>query len=361
VTATAIPSRCDIPGRTRRLFLLLALGAGLVAAALLSLGTGAMALEPGPIATILLSRLGLAEPAGFSAAQEGVLVAIRLPRMILGALAGAGLAVAGALLQGLFRNPLADPGLIGVSGGAALAAASVIVLGEKLTSGIDLAIAVHVLPLAAFAGGLTTVLVVHRFAGRGGETSISGLLLAGIALNALAGGATGLLLFVATDAQLRSVTFWSLGSLGGATWTGLAGAAPLMLLAIALGPRLAGALNLLQLGESEAGHLGLEVERIKRRAITLAAMAVGAAVAVAGIIGFVGLVVPHLVRLIAGPDHRAVLPGSALLGATLLLSADVFARTVAAPAEVPIGIVTALFGAPFLLWLLRRRVRRSWT
>jgi iron complex transport system permease protein len=313
------------------------------------------------VAGILLTRLGFGGEASWSPAQESVLLAIRLPRTILAALAGGGVAVAGALLQGLFRNPLADPGLIGVSGGAALAAAAVVVLGGTALTAAPAALAVLALPLAAFGGGLATAAAAHRAASRDGETRVAGLLLAGIALNALAGSATGLLLFVASDAQLRAITFWSLGSLAGATWPALAGAAPLLVLALALAPRLARSLDLLQLGEAEAGHLGLDVERLKRRVIALAALAVGAAVALTGIIGFVGLVVPHLVRLIGGPDHRLVVPGSVLLGAALLLFADVVARSVAAPAEVPIGIVTALFGAPFLLWLLRRRVVGRWS
>lgn len=358
--AAALETRWPPPGPAARSMLLLALAGALVGAVLLSLGWGAVAIEPRQVGAILLARLGFGGDASWSPAHESVLLAIRLPRTILGALAGGGLAVAGALLQGLFRNPLADPGLIGASGGAALAAAAVVVLGETALATAPAALAVLALPLAAFGGGLATAFAVHRVASRDGDTPVAGLLLAGIAANALAGSATGFLLFVASDAQLRAVTFWSLGSLGGATWPALAAAAPLLVLALALAPRLARSLDLVQLGEAEAGHLGLEVERLKRRVVALAALAVGAAVALTGIIGFVGLVVPHLLRLIGGPDHRLVVPGAALLGAALLLFADVVARSVAAPAEVPIGIVTALFGAPFLLWLLRRRVAGRW-
>ncbi len=355
MSAVALTSRWLPDGISRRALLLLALGVMLVAACLASLGAGAVAISPAEAAAILLSRLGLPITSDASPAQAGVLLAIRLPRTVLGALAGAGLGVSGALLQGLFRNPLVDPGLIGVSSGAALAAASVLVLGETFVGGLPEALRLFVLPLAAFGGGLVTVVMVHRLARVGGRTSIAGLLLSGIALNSLAGAATGLLLFVASDAQLRSVTFWNLGSLGGATWPTVAGAAPFLVFALLLAPRLARGLNLFLLGEAEAGHLGVDVESLKRRGIALAALAVGASVAVTGVIGFVGLVVPHLVRLIGGPDHRGVVPGAALLGGTLLLLADIFARTAAAPAEVPIGVVTALIGAPFLLWLLRRR------
>jgi iron complex transport system permease protein len=210
------------------------------------------------------------------------------------------------------------------------------------------------LPLAAFAGGLAATWLVYRLATRDGRTAVATLLLAGVALGAVAGAGTGLLLFLADDAQLRSVTFWSLGSLGGATWTALAGVAPLLLLALLVALALARPLNALLLGEAEAFHLGVRVERAKRMAVGVAALGVGAAVAVSGVIGFVGLVVPHLGRLALGPDHRRLLPASALLGAALLLLADLAARTVAAPAELPIGILTALVGAPFFLWLLLR-------
>jgi len=355
VSAAALASRWQPGGLSQRATLLAALAVLLALACLLSLGAGSVAIPPGGVLAILLSSAGLPVASEAAPAQVGVLLAIRLPRTVLGALAGAGLGVSGALLQGLFRNPLVDPGLIGVSSGAALAAAAVLVLGDAAAGALPEALRLFGLPLAAFAGGLAAVAMVHRLASVGGRTSIAGLLLSGIAVNSLAGAATGLLLFVASDAQVRSVTFWNLGSLGGATWPAVAVVAPLLLFALLAAPRLARALNLFLLGEAEAGHLGVEVERLKRRGIALAALAVGASVALTGVIGFVGLVVPHLVRLIGGPDHRAVLPGAALLGAALLLVADVVARTAAAPAEIPIGVITALLGAPFLLWLLRRR------
>jgi len=186
------------------------------------------------------------------------------------------------------------------------------------------------------------------------------MLLAGIAVNALAGAGTGFLTFMATDAQLRNITFWSLGSLGGTTWTAVSAVAPCMLTGLLLLPWLARSLNVFLLGEAEAGHLGIQIERLKRRVIVLVALAVGAAVSTAGIIGFIGLVVPHVVRLLLGPDHRYVLPGSALLGASLLIGADLVARTVVAPAELPLGIVTVVLGAPCFLWLLLRQ-RRQWS
>ncbi len=189
---------------------------------------------------------------------------------------------------------------------------------------------------------------------------VATMLLAGIAVNALAGAGTGFLTFMATDAQLRNITFWSLGSLGGTTWTAVSAVAPCMLTGLLLLPWLARSLNVFLLGEAEAGHLGIQIERLKRRVIVLVALAVGAAVSTAGIIGFIGLVVPHVVRLLLGPDHRYVLPGSALLGASLLIGADLVARTVVAPAELPLGIVTVVLGAPCFLWLLLRQ-RRQWS
>jgi iron complex transport system permease protein len=185
------------------------------------------------------------------------------------------------------------------------------------------------------------------------------MLLAGIALNAFMGAGTGLLTFVANDAQLRNITFWSLGSLGGATWRTVAVAGPFVATAVLLLPRLSRALNALALGEAEAGHLGVDVERTRRTIVVLSALGVGSAVALAGVIGFIGLVVPHLLRLLVGPDHRVVVPGAALLGASLLLGADLVARTLVAPAELPIGIVTAVLGAPFFLWLLLRDRRAN--
>jgi iron complex transport system permease protein len=255
----------------------------------------------------------------------------------------------------MFRNPLAAPGLIGISSGAALAAVSVIVLGATVLQGFSQVFGIYTLPLAAFIGGTLTTLIIYRLSTVNGRTQVGTMLLAGVAINALAGAFIGLMTFLATDEQLRSITFWSLGSLGGATWRAVSMAAPLMLLPILIMPLLARPLNAMLLGEAAAGHLGINVETTKRLTILLAALAVGAAVSVSGTIGFIGLVVPHLIRLMAGPDHRYVLPGSALLGALLLLIADLLARTVAVPAEVPIGILTAVLGGPFFLWLLLKQ------
>ena len=260
-------------------------------------------------------------------------------------------------MQGLFRNPLADPGLIGVSSGAALGAAFAIV-GGALLGGLPEALEPYLLSLCAFGGGLGVTALVYRLAHRSGQAEVSTMLLAGIALTALAGALIGLFTYLADDATLRMLTFWNLGSLGSASYGRLW---PLLLVTgiVALWlPTRANALNALLLGESEARHLGFEVERLKRELVLCTALGVGAAVAAAGMIGFIGLVVPHLVRLLAGPDHRVVLPASALAGASLLLLADLVARLALQPAELPIGIVTALLGAPFFLYLLLRRRAR---
>jgi iron complex transport system permease protein len=329
---------------------LLGLGAALVGACVLSAGIGAVGIAPAQVVAILLAKLGLTLDVSYTPLQETVLLVIRLPRIVLGALVGGGLGVAGATLQAIFRNPLADPSLIGVSSGAALGAVAAIVF-------VLAVLGPWTLPAAAFAGGLATALVIYRFARRGGRTEVTTLLLAGLALEALLGAITGLLIQRATDPQIRSIVFWRLGSLGGGTWTAVLGAGPFLVLAMLALPRLARPLNLLLLGEAEAYHLGVNTERVKLVAISLAALATGAAVAFAGIVGFVGLIVPHLVRLSVGPDHRLLIPASALGGAVLLVLADLAARTLVAPAEIPLGVITALLGAPFFLYLIERTRR----
>ncbi|WP_210496688.1 FecCD family ABC transporter permease [Microvirga antarctica] len=334
--------------RRRPSLVLAALSGGLAASVLASLCIGATGT---PLARVL-AVLGQSwnAPGG-----DGLVVLqVRLPRVILGALVGAALAASGALMQGLFRNPLADPGLVGVSAGAALAAAATIMLGDNLLSSSTGALPFAALPVGAFLGGLLTTLGLYLVATRGGRTSVATMLLAGVAFGALAGAGMGLFAYLSNDRQLRDLSFWSLGSLSGATWTKAKTVAPLILPMLLATPFLARALNALALGEAEAFHLGIPVQRMKAAAIFLVAVAVGASVACAGIIGFVGIVVPHVLRLIAGPDHRLLLPASALLGATLLISADSIARVIVAPAELPIGILTAAIGAPFFLWLLLR-------
>ena len=307
---------------------------------------------PLDIGALDVLRIVLGQPAAEQ--YVATVLDIRLPRVALALLIGAALAQAGAAMQGIFRNPLAEPGLVGISSGAALAAVAVIVLLQP--AGLFEALPAHVvLPVAAFAGGAAATLLVLRLALVDGHTRIATLLLAGLALNAIAGAGIGFFSHVASDTALRSVTFWMFGSLGRANWTEIAIAAPLLLAPLALLPRDAQALNALLLGEAEAGHLGVDVERLKRRVMVLVVLAAGAAVALAGIIAFVGLLVPHLVRLAFGPDHRGLLVLSALSGALLLSLADTAARVVMAPTELPIGILTALVGGPFFLALLLRR------
>ncbi|EXJ16453.1 FecCD family ABC transporter permease [Imhoffiella purpurea] len=358
MTSAVLASSIAIAGlerrQHRRRWALLALLLLMLVVALLSIAIGPVTIPPAEVLRVVGDNLGL--PVGEIAPQHAAVIeSIRLPRTLLGLLVGAALAVAGAAMQGLFRNPLADPGLIGVSAGSALAAVCVIVLGEQGLAFLTSALGPFSLPLAAFIGGLITTLVVYRLASRDGQTSVTTLLLAGIAINALCGAGTGLLTYLADDQQLRNLTFWSMGSLGGASWSQVGSVALLIALPLIALPLLARTFNALLLGEAEAGHLGIAVQRMQRLIVALAALAVGAAVAVSGLIGFVGLVVPHLLRLAMGPDHRFLLPGAALLGGSLLLLADLLARTLVTPAELPIGILTALLGGPFFIALLMRQ------
>ncbi|MDO9527300.1 MAG: iron ABC transporter permease, partial [Gemmobacter sp.] len=315
---------------------------------LLSVGTGAAGVSLGQALSDLTSGQGL------SMRDRVILVDIRLPRLAMGLAIGAALAVSGALMQGLFRNPLADPGIVGVGAGAGLGAVVAIVLGGVLPLGLGV-LGSQLVPFAAFLGGWITTLLLYRVATRGGQTSVATMLLAGIALGALAGALTGVMVYLADDTQLRDLTFWGMGSLAGASWPKLGAALPLILPTLLLSPLLARGLNALALGEAQAGHLGVRVQRVKRLAILGVAAASGAAVAVAGGIGFIGIVVPHVLRLTTGPDHRYLLPNAALLGASLLVGADMIARTVVSPSELPIGIVTACLGAPVFLWILLQR------
>ncbi|MEP0070732.1 iron chelate uptake ABC transporter family permease subunit [Pyruvatibacter sp.] len=284
-----------------------------------------------------------------------IILDVRGPRVVLGTAVGATLAVAGAVLQALFRNPLAEPSIIGVSAGAGAAAVATIALGG-MVSFISVGI-LYILPVTAFLGGLVATLAVMTIARIGGQTPVLTMLLAGIAVTAIGSALMGLMMFISNDEQLRAINFWMLGSLGSATWAAIIPALILMGLMLAAVPMLTRNLNLILLGEREAASLGLSVDRFKNMAVVLVAAGVGAAVAVSGMIGFVGIVVPHLLRLVIGPDHRILLPASVLGGAALLLWADVAARNLAPPAELPIGILTALLGAPFFLWLLRRAGR----
>ncbi|MDF2155147.1 iron ABC transporter permease [Vibrio sp. CAU 1672] len=277
---------------------------------------------------------------------------IRLPRTLLCLIVGAILAICGVVMQGLFRNPLAEPGIIGVSAGSALGGALAIVLFADVSQSSPLLMSLAVLPLFAFLGGaLTTIFVYALGTGKFG-TSVTIMLLAGVAISALSGAVIGYLNFIADDQMLRDLSLWSMGSLAGANWSSIGLALMTLLILLVWFQRRSMALNALLLGEAEARHLGIQVQSLKRQLIILTAVGVGITVSICGAIGFVGLVIPHLGRMLSGPDHRTLLPISAFMGALLLTAADMLARTVVSPAELPVGIVTALIGAPFFIFLL---------
>ena len=338
-TVTSVP---PVPLQVRLRFPALSvLVAALVLATVVSLASGAYPISP-------MDVLSGAE----DGLQRTIFTDIRVPRVVLAGFVGAALALSGAALQGLFRNPLADPGLIGVSSGAALGAIGMIVLGPALQ--LSGSLAPYSLPLAAIAGAVAVTSFLYAFSSRYGQFSIVTILLVGIAINALATVGIGLFQYLSDDAGLRTLTFWMMGSFGRATWPTVLPAIAVMAAAAAPLFVLGRDLDALQLGEPEAFYLGVNVRRVKRCVILCSAVAVGAGVALAGIVGFVGLVVPHLVRLAIGPAHRYLLPGAAVLGAALTMLADAASRTVTAPAEIPVSLVTSALGAPFFLWLIAR-------
>lgn len=318
---------------------------------LAGISTGAVHIRPGMILA-LLTGAESDQPTAMRAMQQAILFDIRLPRVGMAVLVGAVLALAGCYMQAFFRNPLADPALIGISSGCALGAVTVIVLGSVLWPVMH---SVFALPVAAFIGGVIACAVVYSLARQEGGIDATTMLLCGIAVNALAGAGIGFLSFLADDAQLRDLTFWSLGSLGAAGWLQLSMLLPAALLMLALAPFAAGFLNALLLGEAEARSLGYAVEPWKITLLACVCLGAGTAVATCGVIGFVGLIAPHAARLAVGPDHRRMMPLAVLLGAALLLYADLVARVAVSPSELPIGIVTALVGGPVFLWLVRRR------
>lgn len=280
---------------------------------------------------------------------------IRLPRVLLALLVGAALALSGCVMQGLFRNPLADPGLLGVSSGAALAVACWLVLPLSVPA----LVALYAPMLAAFIGSIAVMVVIFILS-QANEGSLSRLLLVGIAINALCGALVGVLAWISNDTQLRQLSLWGMGSLGQAEWSTLLVAATLIFPASLIIWLMASRLNLLQLGDEEAHYLGIKVRAVQRLLLLCSALLVASSVAISGVIGFIGLVVPHLIRMWLGPDHRALVPGSLLAGAILLLLADTLARTVAAPAEMPVGLLTSMLGAPWFLWLIFRQQRTTY-
>ncbi|MFS7358323.1 FecCD family ABC transporter permease [Rahnella inusitata] len=328
-----------MPSRRRSpVWALTGLGGALLLLAILAANTGAMSLS-------LRTLMGLPLNDGL----WQVWLTVRLPRVLLAVVVGCALASSGAVMQGLFRNPLADPGLLGISSGAALAVALTIVMPFALPP--LLALYSHM--ISAFVGSLAISLIVFTLS-RFGHGGLSRLLLAGIAINALCGAAVGVLTYISDDQQLRQFSLWSMGSLGQAQWPTLAVASSLILPACIATFFMSRRLNILQLGEEDAHYLGVNVRRTQLQLLLLSALLVGAAVAVSGVIGFIGLVIPHLLRMRIGADHRWLLPGSAMAGACLLLLADTLARTLVAPAEMPVGLITSIIGGPYFLWLILR-------
>jgi len=323
------------------------LAAALTGAVVVATAMGTVPLPYGETARIVFSRL-LGVPADVSPAAEAIVWNVRLPRVVAAGLVGLALGVGGAAMQALFKNPLASPDLIGVSTGGALGAVAAIFLGWTLISP-------WLMPLTAFAGALAVAALVYALSTRAGRTDVATLLLAGVACSSLGGAVISLLYHFVDDGVLRQIVYWLMGNLGGKRWEHVAAMAPFVGAGAVGLCLLAAELNALMGGEDDAKALGVPVERTKRLVLALVSLATGAAVSVAGIIGFVGLMVPHILRLIIGPDHRWLLPASGLAGAAFLIVADLIARTAFSPVELRTGIVTALFGAPFFLYLLLKR------
>ncbi|MGW7209058.1 FecCD family ABC transporter permease [Streptomyces sp. NPDC054837] len=324
---------------------------GLLVLVPVAAGVGAYPIPVGDVLGSVQHKAGLGG-GELDRVAESVLWNVRFPRIVLALLVGASLGCAGALMQGVFGNPLAEPGVIGVSSGAAVGAVAAIAFGIGF-------LGTWTVSVFAFVAGLGTVLLVYAMSRSGGRTEVVTLILTGIAVNAFAGAVIGLFLFFADTAAVNQITFWQLGSLAQATWPKVVAVLPCAVLGLAVAPLYARRLDLLSLGERPARHLGVDVERLRIVLVLVIALLTAAAVSVSGIISFVGLVVPHLLRMVAGPGHRFLVPGSALTGALVLLAADLAARTVAAPAELPLGVLTALLGSPFFFWLLRRTRRRQ--
>ncbi|RAY17173.1 iron ABC transporter permease [Actinomadura craniellae] len=342
------------PGSRRRGPLLVAgLAGALMIMVIVAASRGQVSISPAEVLGSAAHRLGLdLGPLPSGPQAENALWVVRFPRVTLAVVTGAALACAGAMMQGVFGNPLAEPGVIGVSWGAAVGAATVIVFGLN-------ALGTWTIVLAAFVAGLLTTLLVYAMSRSGGRTEVVTLLLTGIAVNAVATAALGLLMYISGDDALRAIVSWQLGSLASATWPAVAVVAPCAAAGIAVACACARRLDVLSLGERAARQVGVDVERLRFTGIAVIALMTSAAVAFSGIIAFVGLVVPHLIRLAAGPGHRTLLPASALGGALLVVTADLVARTVVPYQELPLGVLTSLAGGPFFFWLLRRTRARS--
>lgn len=336
--------------RSRYRLLMVALTAALLAVLLLATAVGAAGLTPKEVTKALVSLVapGSVDPAGYPSWAPRLLRDLRLPRIIMALVAGVALSTAGATFQGVFRNPLAEPYLLGVSAGAALGATIAILWSPLAVLGV------FGLPALAFIGAITAAFLVYELATFSGETSSASLLLSGVAVGSTFTAMLSLLM-VATQYDLRTVVVWLMGGLTTASWTKVKVAAPLVALGVAAMLAHAPRLNLMLMGESRAEELGVDAHRTRRNLLVIASLTTAAAVAFTGLIGFVGLMVPHIVRLLLGPDHRYLLPACGLFGALFLLLADTFARTALSPAEIPVGIITAFVGGPFFLYLLRKR------
>lgn len=332
---------------------LLGLAVALVAAFLLGVAVGAVWVTPWSTIRLVGWKLGLVDrPEDVARSAEVIVFQLRLPRVLLAAIVGAALAASGTVFQGLFRNALADPAIIGVSSGAALGAVLVIV-----TIGAG-SLGAFGVPLAAFCGAMATAILVYRLARIGPTVHVATLLLAGIAVAAVISSVMSLVMSFSGE-EIRNIYAWLLGGLVAQGWRSIAMVLPVVAVGLVGATLVSRELNLVALGEERAAQLGVEVDRLKRRAIAVGALLAAGAVSVAGVIGFVGLMTPHLLRLVIGADHRRVLPAAVLGGATLLILADLAARTIIAPSELPVGVVTALLGGPFFLFLLRREGRRA--
>lgn len=321
----------------------------LLAAAILgSFAIGPLKLPASDVVHVVAAQLGLADSGDLSRRDIAVVWDLRLPRILMACVVGASLAVAGAALQGLFGNVLADPGVIGVSSGASLGAVAAIVVGADMLGRWTITV-------AAFAGGCLATAIIYALARGDRSGATTTMLLVGIAIGAACAAATGFFTYISDSTQLEQLIFWQMGSLARVSWPELAPALPAFVIGLIGLLTLARPLDLLALGERQARHLGVDVHRVRLLLIVLGALLVGSAVAFAGAVGFVGLVIPHIVRLMIGPGHRWLLPVAAVLGALLIVIADTAARTLDPPLEIPLGLFTAAIGAPFFLWLIQRQ------
>tara|TARA_B000000475_G_scaffold46738_1_gene35631 strand:- start:1107 stop:2165 length:1059 start_codon:yes stop_codon:yes gene_type:complete len=328
---------------------------------IISLTSGPIKISIKEIFYILFNQfgfLGNTENDFFSNIQESVLINIRFPRVILAILVGAGLGTSGAILQGLFRNPLVDPGFIGVSSGAAVGAIISIMFGKLLSNFLPHILQAFLLPILAIIGSFLTIMIVYSLSKVNGKTNVMAMLLSGVAINAIAGSIIGFFVSISSDLELRSFTFWTMGGLDNSDWFIVILVSFFTILPFLFIYKFKTEIDIFMLGDSEAANLGVNVEYLKRKIILISSIMVGISVAFCGMIGFVGLVTPHLIRLFISPNHKYLIPGSALLGSLILVLSDFISKTIISPAQLPIGIVTSAIGAPFFVWLILSQKRR---